>query len=91
MAFSRDGWAPIGGQSKKGDAPGVWSYKSTDGVATVNNSGYFNDVSSELSVGDMLMVFDSATPAMSLMVVVSNSGGVVDASNGTSVDVTAGD
>lgn len=91
MAFSRDGWAPIGGQSKKGDAPGVWSYKSADGVATVNNSGYFNDVSSELSVGDMLMVFDSATPAMSLMVVVSNSGGVVDASNGTSVDVTAGD
>ena len=91
MAFSRDGWQPIGGQSKRGDAPGVWSYKSADGVATVNNSGYFNDVSTDVSVGDMIIVFDSNTPAMSLMVVVSNTSGVVDCSNGTSVDVTAGD
>ena len=30
MAFDRDGWQPMGGQAKKGLAPQMWSYTSTD-------------------------------------------------------------
>jgi hypothetical protein len=44
MAFNRDGWNPIGGQSKKGTAPQVFSYTTADAVADVNTEGYFNSV-----------------------------------------------
>ena len=45
MAFARAGWNPIGGMSKRGSAPQMWSYTSADAIATVNTSGYFNSVS----------------------------------------------
>jgi hypothetical protein len=91
MAFSRDGWNPIGGQSKKGDGIAVWTYKSADAIATVNTEGYFNDVSADVSVGDLVIVYDSATPTMNLVTVLSNTSGVVDVSDGTAVAQTDGD
>ena len=42
MAYAQLGLQPIGGQSKTGNAPQMWSYKSADTIATVNTSGYFN-------------------------------------------------
>ena len=51
-----DGWNPIGGQSKKGTAPQMFAYTTTDTQATVRASGYFNDVAATIAVGDILFV-----------------------------------
>ena len=45
MAFSRTGWTPLGGQSKKGNAPAMWGYKTTDAQTVVRVAAYFNSVS----------------------------------------------
>lgn len=91
MAFSRDGWSPIGGQAKKGSGLAVWSYSSADAIATVNTSGYFNDLSDEVSVRDLIIVTDTNTPTTHFVTVLSNTGGVVDVSDGTAVAETDGD
>tara|TARA_B110000305_G_C18948092_1_gene407024 strand:- start:232 stop:507 length:276 start_codon:yes stop_codon:yes gene_type:complete len=91
MAFSRTGINPIGGQSKKGTAPQMWTYTSVDAIATVNSAGYFNDMSDDLSVGDVIFVHDSDTPTMSIAMVASNASGVVDITDGTTVAMTDSD
>ena len=91
MAFSRSGWNPIGGQSKKGNALSVWGYSSADAIATVNTSGYFNNVSDEVSVRDLIIVTDTNTPTTNFVTVLSNASGVVDVSDGTAVAETDGD
>lgn len=91
MAFNRDGWNPIGGQSKRGSAPQMFSYSSADAIADVNTEAYFNAVSNDVAVGDIIFVYDSATPTMSIAVVLSNAAGVVDISDGTAVTVADAD
>lgn len=91
MAFSRTGINPIGGQSKKGTAPQMWTYTSADSIGTVNTTGYFNAMSDDMSVGDVMFVHDSATPTLSIVMVVSNASGVVDVTDGTTVSVVPGD
>lgn len=91
MAYSVTGLQPIGGQSKAGNAPQMWSYTSTDAIATVNTSGYFNSAADLLKVGDLIYVHDSATPTASLVVVLSNTGTVVDVSDGTAISVADAD
>lgn len=91
MAFSRDGWQPIGGQSKRGKAPMMWSYTTTDAIATVNTANYFNSVNAEVKVGDLIYVHDSNTPTASLVVVLSNDGTNVDVSDGTALSVADAD
>ena len=54
MAYSITGLQPIGGQSKAGNAPQMWSYTSADALATVNTTGYFNSVADLLKVGDLI-------------------------------------
>ena len=80
MAFSRTGWNPIGGQSKKGVAPQLFTYTTTDAVGTIDASGYFNDISDDVSVGDVIISVTSAggTLASSIHTVVSNASGVVE-------------
>ena len=90
MAFSSAGWNVIGA-AKKGNAPSMYTYTSADAIATVNTSGYFNDLSDTLAVGDIIFVHDSATPTMSIVVVLSNASGVVDVSDGTTVSVADAD
>ncbi|MDA9085873.1 hypothetical protein N9K12_03580 [Methylophilaceae bacterium] len=88
MAYNIDGLSPAGAQSKAGDAPQMWTYKSADAKATVAASGYFNSVSSVLKVGDLVMIYDTATPAASLHIVLTNTAaGVVDVSAGTDLSV----
>ncbi len=89
MAYDSTGFATIAA-SKRGNAPSVYMYSSAEAKATVTGSGYFNDLSDTLEVGDLVIIYDSNTPTMTLSVVMSNSGGTVDLSNGTAVDVTAG-
>tara|TARA_R100001460_G_scaffold11891_8_gene27604 strand:+ start:279 stop:554 length:276 start_codon:yes stop_codon:yes gene_type:complete len=91
MAFARTGWNPIGGMSKRGSAPQMWTYTSADAIATVNTSGYFNSVSDEVKVGDLIYVHDSNTPTASLVIVLSNASGVVDVSDGTAISVADAD
>ena len=93
MAFARAGWNPIGGQSKKGSAPQLFTYTTTDTVATVNTAAYFNDVSEDVSVGDVISSVTSTggTLASSIHTVVSNSSGVVDVSDGTTIAQTDSD
>jgi hypothetical protein len=88
MAYSSTGLNAAGGQSKAGNAPQMWTYTSADAIATVNTAAYFNDASSLLKVGDIIFVYDSATPTMSIVFVVSNASGVVDVSDGLTVTAT---
>ena len=88
MAYSSTGLNSAGGQSKAGNAPQIWTYTSADAIATVNTAGYFNDASSLLKVGDIIYVYDSATPTMSIVFVLSNASGVVDISDGLTVTAT---
>ena len=93
MAFSRTGWNPIGGQSKKGTAPQLFSYTTTDAHTVVDGAGYFNDVSDHVAVGDMVMVRGNTggTETITMHIVVSIASGVVDVSDGTSISQTDSD
>ena len=93
MAYTKDNLQPIGGQSKAGNAPQMWSYTapSADAIAAINTSGYFNDASSLLKVGDLIHVWDSSVPTSTLVTVLSNASGVVDVSDGTALSVADAD
>lgn len=90
MAYSSTG-LNVMGASKKGNAPSMYTYASADAIAAVNTSGYFNDLSDTLAVGDVIFCHDTATPTMSIVVVLSNASGVVDVSDGTAVSVADAD
>ncbi len=46
-----------------GDGPAIWIYKSADDDATVNGANYFtNGQALGMRAGDMVYVFDTATP-----------------------------
>lgn len=84
MAFSSANLTRIGGASN-GD---LWFYSSTDAIATVRASGYFNSAANMLSVRDVIIVTDTSTPTTHLCNVLSNTGSVVDVSDGTVVAET---
>lgn len=88
MAFSSTGLTAIG-QSKRGNAPGLFLYKTADAQATVNTAGYFNSIASLLTVGDVLFVYDTTTPSLVLTYVNQvTAAGVVDIADGTTVSAT---
>jgi hypothetical protein len=90
MAFSATGFNTIGGQSKSGNAPAIYSYASTDAQSVIRFLGYFNAVSSVLKVGDIIFCYSATggTPVMSTAYVVSNAAGVVDITDGVTVTAT---
>jgi len=81
MAYSAANLTRIGGASN-GD---LWFYSSADAIATVNTEGYFNDAANMLGVRDVIIVTDTDTPTTSLVNVLSNTGSVVDVSDGTTI------
>lgn len=89
MAFDATGWNTIGA-SKRGNAPALYSYATADVIGDVNTAGYFNTLSDTLSVGDVIIVRSSTggTQALSLVYVASNSGGVVDVTDGLTITAT---
>ena len=93
MAYAQSGLQPIGGQSKAGNAPQMWSYTApgTDAIADINTEGYFNNASDVLKVGDLIHVWDSSVPTSTLVTVLSNASGVVDVSDGTALSVADAD
>lgn len=99
MAFVLKNLNPIGGMSKQnGDpanegAPAMFTYITNDTQAVVNTSGYFDDASSVLGVYDTIRaaVDIDGTPAVYDFIVLSNSGGVVDVSDGVAIALTDSD
>jgi hypothetical protein len=92
MAFSTTGFATIGA-SKSGNAPAVYSYKTTDAIADVNTTGYFNSLATTLVVGDLIYCLTStgSTAVATLVYVLSNASGVVDVNDGTTLANTDSD
>ena len=93
MAYDKTNLQPIGGQSKSGIAPQMWSYTApgADAIADINTEGYFNDASDVLKVGDLIHIWDSSVPTSTLVTVLSNASGVVDVSDGTALSVADAD
>jgi len=90
MAFDKTNFQPIGGQAKAGNAPQMFSYvaPTADAIADIDDSGYFNDVADILKVGDRIYVWDSSVPTASDLIVLSNTGTVVDTGNATALTVS---
>ena len=87
MAYSASGLTRMAG----GGGHNLWFYDSTDAITAVRVSGYFNDAASMLNVGDAIFVLDSDAPALSISLVLSNNGSVVDIADGTAITVSDSD
>ena len=87
MAFSASGLTRMAG----GGGHSLWFYDSTDAMTVVRASGYFNDAASMLNVGDAIFVLDSDAPTLSVSLVLSNTGSVVDIADGTAITVSDSD
>tara|TARA_X000001382_G_scaffold29580_1_gene18937 strand:+ start:70 stop:333 length:264 start_codon:yes stop_codon:yes gene_type:complete len=87
MAFSATGLSRLAGASNIN----LWAYTTTDAIATVNTAGYFNDAANMLAIRDVIIVADTNTPTTSFVSVLSNTGTVVDVSDGTAIAETDGD
>tara|TARA_R100001015_G_C4626640_1_gene185721 strand:- start:1662 stop:1925 length:264 start_codon:yes stop_codon:yes gene_type:complete len=87
MAYAASGLTRIGGASN-GD---LWFYTTTDAIAAVNTEGYFNSAANMLSVRDVIIVADTNTPTTSFVSVKSNTGTVVDVTDGLAITETDSD
>ena len=87
MAYSASGLHRIGGAS----GVNLWIYQTTDAIATVNSAGYSNSSANMLNVRDLIIVMDTNVPTTNFCTVLSNTGSVVDVSDGTAVAETDGD
>jgi len=87
MAYSASGLTRLAG----GGGHSLWFYDSTDAMTAVRASGYFNDAASMLNVGDAIFVLDSDAPTLSVSLVLSNTGSVVDIADGTAITVSDSD
>ena len=87
MAYSASGLSRLAGSSNMN----LWSYVTTDAIATVNTEGYFNSAANMLAVRDVILVADTNTPTTHFVTVLSNTGTVVDVSDGTAIAETDGD
>lgn len=90
MAFDKANFA-IDGSHYNPNIPRVHKYYSgDDAIAAINTAGYFNDLADDLSVGDVIVVRDSAG-AVAQALVASNAGGVVDITDGVVITATDSD
>lgn len=87
MAFASSGLTRIGGDSNGS----LWMYTTADAIAAVNTAGYFNGAANMLDVRDLIIVRDTNAPTTSFCTVLTNTGSVVDVSDGTAVVETDSD
>lgn len=89
MPYLADGFNTHGA-SKSGAAPSIHTYATADTIGDVNTSGYFNAIAPLLRVGDVIFVYSGVggTPAMNMVYVNSNTGTVVDVTDGTTIAAT---
>ncbi|WP_431854364.1 hypothetical protein [Azospirillum sp.] len=67
----------------------LWHYTTPDAATAVDGSGYFNGASDMLRVGDMVLA--NAGGGAGVLVIASNAGGTVDATNLTAFGTTNSD
>jgi|TARA_B100001093_G_scaffold361629_1_gene346366 hypothetical protein len=87
MAYAASGLHKMAGAS----GVQLFIYQTADAIATVNTAGYFNDAAGMLNIRDLIIVMDTNTPTTSFVSVLSNTGSVVDVSDGTAVAETDSD
>lgn len=87
MAYSASGLTRLAG----GSGVNLYHYSTTDAIATVNTAGYFNSAANMLNIRDVIIVADTNTPTTSFVSVLSNTGSVVDVSDGTAIAETDSD
>mgnify|MGYP003961801181 CR=1 FL=1 len=89
MAFDKSKWSRMT-TSANSAIPTMWGYSTTDATATVDSSGYFNGVSGDVQVGDIIMANTSTggTLAAGFYLVSSNASGVVDVNDALVVTAT---
>jgi len=65
----------------------LWHYTTIDPAIDVDTSGYFNDATDMVRVGDMVLANTDTdgTPASGIFLINANSTGVVDATDMTAV------
>ena len=71
-----------------GSGVNLWHYTSTDAIATVKASGYFNDSANMIKARDIIICVDTNTPTTYIASVLTNNGTVVNTSQGTAVAET---
>lgn len=84
---------PIGGQSKRGSgaftgAPQVFTYKTEDSHATVDDAGYFNAIRDMLSIGDIIDVVVVTNRGTASEALGTYGRHIVKDKSATAVDVT---
>lgn len=83
MSFNKTNYDP--GASSKGSVPKIHRYSSSDTLATIEGSGYFNSVEDLINSGDLMVVYSSAVSGGGVKVYqLTNTDGVIT-SSGTSV------
>jgi hypothetical protein len=94
MAYSETG-LNVAASSKAGNAPQIWTYRTTDLITAVDGSGYFNSASALLKVGDLMYVHANSagtTPTFGFVIVTGNTtAGVVDVTNATGLGTVDSD
>lgn len=90
MAFNKANFKNNGNATA---APTIHTYKTTDTAATMDTSGYFNSLASEVRVGDLIYaVTDTGgTITPGFFFVASNDGTTVDVANITAITLTNSD
>lgn len=104
MAFDITNLSPIGGNSRRGKAPQMFTYATLDAHTTVDGSGYFNSSTAYggaynlLDIGDIIYVVVWATAigtgtisTYGPHIIMTKSAGTIDASNVTTGTVTNSD
>jgi hypothetical protein len=95
MPFILKDFGPAAGTSALPSVPRIHTYRTQDTHATVDTSGYFNQVRSLLSVGDLIYVVvvngSNVVQTAGWHVVMTKTATAVDVSNVTALTVTNSD
>jgi|TARA_Y100000310_G_scaffold25794_1_gene24659 hypothetical protein len=94
MALNLENLSLIGGGSKAGNAPQMWSYVSEDTPATIDSSGYFDNGTTTntglrdlMNVGDLIYIHGTSagTAVFGHHIVLSNASGVIDVADADAI------
>ena len=91
MALDLTKLNPIGGMTRRGTGQAIWTYNTADAATDVDTAGYFNNAAGMLSVNDLIFLTVTSSgvaQSVGILIVLSNTGTVVDTSNVISLTTT---